>query len=210
MQVRSAIGREFTLATNQVDFAQPERFDLKFINEKGEEERPLIIHRAPLSTHERLIGFLLEHYAGAFPVWLSPEQVRIIPITDAQNEYAKQLEHRLRALEVRATADLDSDRMNAKIRKAQLLKIPYMLVVGEREAQAGAVALRKRDGTQQTLSADEFVAPSAGENLHPRRRFVETRLGCVIPSPFVLKGEGFLIFHTNHASFVSQLTRLHS
>ncbi|WP_041454444.1 threonine--tRNA ligase [Anaerolinea thermophila] len=158
VQVKSAIGREFTLATNQVDFAQPERFDLKFINEKGEEERPLIIHRAPLSTHERLIGFLLEHYAGAFPVWLSPEQVRIIPITDAQNEYAKQLERRLRALEVRATADLDSDRMNAKIRKAQLLKIPYMLVVGEREAQAGAVALRKRDGTQQTLSVDEFVA----------------------------------------------------
>ncbi len=158
VQVKSAIGREFTLATNQVDFAQPERFDLKFINEKGEEERPLIIHRAPLSTHERLIGFLLEHYAGAFPVWLSPEQVRIIPITDGQNEYARSLERRLRGLGVRATADLDSDRMNAKIRKAQLLKIPYMLVVGEREAQAGAVALRKRDGTQQTLSADEFVA----------------------------------------------------
>jgi len=91
-------------------------------------------------------------------VWLSPEQVRIIPITDGQNEYAKQLERRLRGLGVRATADLDSDRMNAKIRKAQLLKIPYMLVVGEREAQAGAVALRKRDGAQQTLSADEFIA----------------------------------------------------
>jgi len=99
VQVKSAIGREFTLATNQVDFAQPERFDLKFTNEKGEEERPLIIHRAPLSTHERLIGFLLEHYAGAFPVWLSPEQVRIIPITDGQNEYAKQLERRLRGRE---------------------------------------------------------------------------------------------------------------
>ena len=91
MQVRSAIGREFSLATNQVDFAQPERFDLNFINEEGQEEQPLFIHRAPLSTHERLIGFLLEHYAGAFPVWLSPEQVRIIPITDNQNEYAQDL-----------------------------------------------------------------------------------------------------------------------
>jgi threonyl-tRNA synthetase len=88
VQVKSAIGREFTLATNQVDFAVPERFDLKFINEEGQEERPLIIHRAPLSTHERMIGFLLEHYAGAFPVWLSPEQVRVIPITDGQNEAA--------------------------------------------------------------------------------------------------------------------------
>jgi len=158
VQVRSAIGREFTIATNQVDFAQPGRFNLTFINEEGQEEQPLCIHRAPLSTHERLIGFLLEHYAGAFPVWLAPEQVRIIPITDNQNEYASALYDRLREMEVRVELDLGADRMNAKIRKAQLMKVPYMLVIGEREAQANAVALRKRDGSQQVMPVDEFVA----------------------------------------------------
>ena len=158
VQVKSAIGREFTLATNQVDFAQSLRFDLKFTNEQGQEERPLIIHRAPLSTHERLIGFLLEHYAGNFPVWLSPEQVRIIPITDNQNEAALALRDQLFALGVRAEADLEGDRMQAKIRKAQLFKVPYMAVMGEREVQAGVVALRKRDGTQQNgLPIGEFV-----------------------------------------------------
>ncbi len=159
VQVKSAIGREFTLATNQVDFAQSLRFDLKFTNEAGQEERPLIIHRAPLSTHERLIGFLLEHYAGIFPVWLSPEQVRIIPITDNQNEAALALQKQLFELGVRAEADLESDRMQAKIRKAQLFKVPYMAVLGEREVQAGTVALRKRDGTQQNnLALADFIA----------------------------------------------------
>jgi threonyl-tRNA synthetase len=158
VQVKSAIGREFTLATNQVDFAQAERFDLKFINEEGKEERPVIIHRAPLSTHERLVGFLLEHYAGAFPVWLSPEHVRIIPITDEQTEAANNLLRALQAAGIRAEADLDSDRMNAKIRKAQLMKVPYMAVLGKREVEGGQVALRKRDGSQATLSVEEFVA----------------------------------------------------
>jgi len=101
---------------------------------------------------------LLEHYAGAFPVWLSPEQVRIIPITDNQNDYALGLEKRLREAGVRVEADLSADRMNAKIRKAQLFKVPYMLVVGEKEVSAGAVALRRRDGTQQVLPVEEFVA----------------------------------------------------
>jgi threonyl-tRNA synthetase len=158
VQVKSAIGREFSLATNQVDFAQSLRFDLKFTNEEGLEERPLIIHRAPLSTHERLIGFLLEHYAGNFPVWLSPEQVRIIPITDNQNEAALALKQQLFEVGIRAEADLEGDRMQAKIRKAQMLKVPYMAVLGEREVQAGVVALRKRDGTQQNgLAQAEFV-----------------------------------------------------
>ena len=158
VQVKSAIGREFSIMTNQVDFAQPARFDLKFINEEGQEEMPLCIHRAPLGTHERMIGFLLEHYAGAFPVWLSPEQVRIIPITDNQNDYALDLEKRLHAQGVRVEADLTADRMNAKIRKAQLFKVPYMLVVGEKEVSAAAVALRRRDGTQQVLAVEEFIA----------------------------------------------------
>src|SRR5690606_17145011 len=115
VQIWSAIGREFTLATNQVDFAQPARFDLTFLNREGEQETPLCIHRAPLSTHERMIGFLIEHYAGNFPVWLAPEQVRVIPITDTHNEYAESLRCQLADAGVRVQADLGSERMNNKI-----------------------------------------------------------------------------------------------
>jgi threonyl-tRNA synthetase len=159
VQIWSAIGREFTLATNQVDFAVPARFDLKFINREGKEEVPLCIHRAPLSTHERMIGFLLEHYAGAFPPWLAPEQVRVIPITDAQNEYAEKIARRLREEHIRVQADLGSDRMNAKIRDAQRMKVPYMLIVGAKEMEAGRVSLRLRDGSQQNnLELEEFIA----------------------------------------------------
>ncbi|MBI5297550.1 MAG: threonine--tRNA ligase [Chloroflexi bacterium] len=159
LQSWSVIGREFTLATNQVDFAVPERFDLKFINKDGAEEIPLCIHRAPLSTHERMIGFLIEHYAGAFPVWLCPEQVRVIPITDGQNDYAAQITAQLRAEGIRVSADMSSERMNAKIRQAQLMKVPYMLVVGANEMAAGLVSLRARDGSQQNnIALGEFIA----------------------------------------------------
>lgn len=159
VQVWSAIGREFTLPTNQVDFAQPERFDLKFINQNGEDEVPLVIHRAPLSTHERMIGFLIEHYAGNFPVWLAPEQVRVIPITDNHNDYTLSLVRRLRDEGVRAEADLGSERMNAKIRKAQGMKVPYMLVVGDQEMANDAVSLRRRDGSRQDgMPTSEFMA----------------------------------------------------
>ncbi len=158
VQIWSAIGREFTLATNQVDFAVPARFDLKFINRDGQEETPLCIHRAPLSTHERMIGFLIEHYAGNFPVWLSPEQVRVIPITDGQNAYAAQIEAHLKAAGIRASADLSAERMNAKIRAAQLMKVPYMLIIGNHEMQAGTVSLRARDGSQEKdLNLEGFV-----------------------------------------------------
>ncbi len=159
VQIWSAIGREFTLATNQVDFAVPERFDLKYTNHEGKEEIPLCIHRAPLGTHERMIGFLLEHYAGNFPVWLSPDQVRVIPVAEAFNEYAERIASELREAGVRAEADVSNDRMNAKIRAAQLLKIPYMPVVGEKEMSEGTVSLRKRDGTQSNnLPVAEFMA----------------------------------------------------
>src|SRR5512140_1077153 len=158
VQIWSVIGKEFTLATNQVDFAVPARFDLKFINKQGVEEVPLCIHRAPLSTHERLIGFLIEHYGGNFPVWLSPEQVRIIPITDGQNDYAQGIVKQLREAGVRVSADISAQRMNAKIRAAQLMKVPYMLVVGENEQKAGLVSLRARDGSQQKdLQLSEFT-----------------------------------------------------
>jgi threonyl-tRNA synthetase len=159
VQIWSAIGREFSLATNQVDFAVPERFDLKFTNKDGQEEVPLCIHRAPLSTHERMIGFLLEHYAGNFPVWLSPEQARLIPITDGQNEYAEGIVRQLREQGIRASADVSAQRMNAKIRSAQLMKVPYMLVVGENEMKAGQISLRVRDGSQQNnIALAEFIA----------------------------------------------------
>ncbi len=157
VQVWSSIGREFSLATNQVDFAVPPRFDLKFTTSDGNEETPLCIHRAPLGTHERMIGFLLEHYAGKFPVWLAPEQARVIPITDEHNDYAVQLERRLKSAGVRVSSDLGSDRMNAKIRSAQLMQVPYMLVVGDREVEEETVALRRRDGKRQNgLPVGEF------------------------------------------------------
>jgi len=159
VQVWSAIGREFSLMTNQVDFAVPERFDLKFTNREGNEEIPLCIHRAPLSTHERMVGFLIEHYGGNFPVWLSPEQVRVIPITDGQNDYAQSIVKQLRENGIRVHADISAQRMNAKIRQAQLMKVPYMLVVGENEMKAEQVSLRVRDGSQQNnIALGEFIA----------------------------------------------------
>jgi threonyl-tRNA synthetase len=159
VQVWSAIGKEFTLATNQVDFAQPARFDLVYTNRDGQEEIPLCIHRAPLSTHERMIGFLIEHYAGNFPIWLAPEQVRVIPITDAHNANAESIAARLRDQGVRASADTGQERMNAKIRSAQLMKVPYMPVVGDQEAANGTISLRKRDGSRQNdLPVDQFLA----------------------------------------------------
>ena len=154
----SVIGREFSLATNQVDFVQPERFNLTFVNRDGQEETPLCIHRAPLGTHERIIGFLIEHYAGNFPVWLSPEQVRVIPIADAHHDFATDIAARLRKLGIRAQADLSNERMNRKIREAQLMKVPYMPVVGDREMEQGNVSLRKRDRSpQETFSVEAFI-----------------------------------------------------
>ena len=159
VEIFSAIGREFTLATNQVDFAVPPRFDLKYINSEGKEEVPLCIHRAPLGTHERTIGFLIEHFAGNFPVWLAPQQVSVVPITTDHNGYADRVVTQLQAAGVRAQADLGADRMNAKIRAAQLMKIPYMLVVGDQEMQNETVSLRKRDGSRQNdLPVAEFLA----------------------------------------------------
>ncbi len=160
VQIWSAIGREFSLATNQLDFGVPPRFNLTFTNQQGELETPWCIHRAPLGAHERFIGFLIEHYAGNFPVWLAPEQVCVIPITDGQNEYADKIAAQLKAGGVRAQAMLDSDRMQAKIRQAQEMKVPCMLIVGQREAEAGTVSLRKRDGSRQnglSLAAFEVL-----------------------------------------------------
>jgi len=146
VQIWSATGREFSLATNQVDFAVPARFNLTFVNREGKEETPLCIHRAPLGTHERMIGFLIEHYAGAFPLWLAPVQAALIPIADRHIEPAQRAAARLAEAGLRVQVDDGPERMNAKIRNAQLRKIPYMLVLGDREAAEGAVAVRLRSG----------------------------------------------------------------
>jgi threonyl-tRNA synthetase len=158
IQIYSAIGREFTLATNQVDFAQAERFDLTFTNEKNEKERPLIIHRAPLSTHERFIGFLLEHYAGNLPVWLSPKQVSVLPISDKYVPYAQKLVDILKNADIRALFDDRNEKIGKKIRDAELKKIPYMLVVGEQEMQEESVSVRKHgEGDKGKVSISAFI-----------------------------------------------------
>lgn len=164
IQIWSAIGREFTIATNQVDFAQAERFDLSFTNEKNEKERPLIIHRAPLSTHERFIGFLLEHYAGKFPVWLAPEQVAVLPISDKYLDYAKEVQAQLRQNGLEATLDQRPEKIGKKIRDTELRKVPYMLIVGEKEAAENTVAIRRQGhGDQGAKILSEFVAQVMAE-----------------------------------------------
>lgn len=155
VQIRSAIGREFTLATNQLDFAQPGRFDLEYVDEDGSRKTPLCLHRAPLSTHERLIGFLIEHFAGDFPLWLAPEQVRIVPIADRHNDYALKLKERFFDAGLRAEADLRGERMNAKVRDAELYKVPYTVIVGDKELENNAVSFRSRKEAEQKGIATE-------------------------------------------------------
>ncbi len=145
VQVWSSIGREFTLATNQVDFAVPARFGLEFTTAENEKETPLCIHRAPLGTHERFIGFLIEHFAGKFPVWMAPEQVRILPISEKHLKYAGTILRKAQAAGMRVTLDDSADKIGAKIRLAQLAKIPYMLIIGQKEAEEKTVSVRSRD-----------------------------------------------------------------
>ena len=148
VEVWSAIGRQFTIATNQVDFAVPGRFGLTYTNAAGEEETPICIHRAPLGTHERFIGFLIEHYAGAFPVWLAPVQAVVLPIAERHAEYGTQLHQQLLAAGIRAELDAASETLNKRIRQAQTQKVPYMLIAGDREIEEGKVAIRQRSGAQ--------------------------------------------------------------
>jgi threonyl-tRNA synthetase len=144
VQIWSIIGREFTLATNQVDFAQGKRFNLSFTNKDNEPETPLIIHRAPLGTHERFIGFLLEHYAGKFPVWLAPLQAKILPISDKFMPYAQEVLAELRKAGVRAEIDDRNEKIGKKIRDTEMMKVPYMLVIGEKEASESQLSIRRQ------------------------------------------------------------------
>ncbi len=164
VQVWSAIGREFTLATNQVDFAVPARFGLSFRNANNELETPICIHRAPLGTHERFIGFLIEHYAGNFPLWMAPKQVTILPISEKYNQYAKNVSRLLNNSDIRALVDERDEKIGKKIRDAEIKKIPFMLIVGEKEEQENAVAVRKHgQGDQGSLTVDEFIASVRAE-----------------------------------------------
>jgi threonyl-tRNA synthetase len=146
IQIRDWLGREETLSTIQIDFHLPERFELRYIGEDSAEHRPVIIHRGVISTMERMMAYLIELYAGAFPLWLAPVQATVIPIADRHTPYAQQVAEELRAAGFRVEVDERSERMQAKIRDAQLQKVPYMLVVGDREAEAHAAAVRLRSG----------------------------------------------------------------
>ncbi|HZI00849.1 MAG TPA: threonine--tRNA ligase [Flavisolibacter sp.] len=159
VQIYSVIGREFTLATNQVDFSQGRSFKLHYTTEDNRTETPLIIHRAPLGTHERFIGFLLEHYAGKLPVWLSPVQVKILPISDKFMDYAKDLLKKLKKADIRAEIDDRQEKIGKKIRDTELARVPYMLVVGEKEMNEGKVSIRRQGkGDLGAKSAEEFMA----------------------------------------------------
>lgn len=158
VQVWSAIGREFTLATNQVDFAQGKSFKLEFTNQNNEAETPLIIHRAPLGTHERFIGFLLEHYAGKFPLWLAPVQVKILPISDKFLEYSKNVLNKLKIADIRAEIDERSEKIGKKIRDTELMKVPYMIVIGEKEVNEEIISVRRQGkGDMGSKNSDEFI-----------------------------------------------------
>jgi threonyl-tRNA synthetase len=158
-QVTDAIGRIWQLGTVQLDYALPERFDLSYIGADNAEHRPVMIHRAILGSIERFFGIIIEHFAGAFPLWLAPVQARVLPVSEKFLDYANSVAARLSAAGLRAEADQSNEKLGAKIRSAQLAKIPYMLIVGEKEAEAGNVSLRKRGtGDQGAVGIDELIS----------------------------------------------------
>jgi threonyl-tRNA synthetase len=158
VQIKNVLGKEDTIATCQIDFYSPERFDLTFINEKGEQERPVIIHRAVMGSFERFFAFLIEKTAGAFPLWLSPVQVKLLPISDQHASYAASIAARLRAAHIRVEIDSRDETLGKKIRQAKLDKVPYFLVLGERELAEEKVKIESRDhGDLGTSSIDNFI-----------------------------------------------------
>ncbi|MGN0887089.1 MAG: threonine--tRNA ligase [Candidatus Spyradenecus sp.] len=158
MKIKDALGREWQLGTIQFDFNLPERFHLTYTGADGAEHQPYMVHRALLGSLERFFGILIEHYAGAFPTWLAPVQAKVLPITDAQHEAAKAVLSKLAAADLRVEADWSNDKIGAKIRKATMAKIPYMLVLGGREAEAGLVAVRSREkGDLGTMTPEAFI-----------------------------------------------------
>jgi threonyl-tRNA synthetase len=151
LKIKDALGREWQMTTIQFDFNLPERFDMTFVDKDGQQKRPYMVHRALLGSLERFFGVMIEHFGGAFPVWIAPEQVAVIPVGEAFNDYAKKVAGELKARELRVSTELGEERMNAKIRDCQGRKIPYMIVVGQKEADEGTVSVRLRDGRQLPL-----------------------------------------------------------
>ncbi len=169
VQVWSAIGREFTLATNQVDFAVPKRFDLVYTDKDGTAKTPLCIHRAPLGTHERFLGFLIEHYGGNFPLWLAPVQVKVIPIGEAHIASAEKIHNMLRDSMIRSELDLSNDGFGKKVRNAKTARIPYFIIIGDKDMQSDKVTLENRDrGQVGQLSREEVLAQLMSENKERR------------------------------------------
>lgn len=156
VQVWSAIGREFTLATNQVDFAVPARFDLTYTGKDGKAETPLCIHRAPLGTHERFIGFLIEHFAGKFPTWLSPLQVAIVPVKETHEVGAQDIANKMKEFFIRTDVITNGDSLGKRIHAAKKLHTPYVIVLGDKEIASGNLTIEKRDGTKMEMTGDEF------------------------------------------------------
>ncbi len=168
-QVRDALRREFTNNTVQVDYQLPKKFDLEYVAEDGSRQRPVLVHRGAFGAFERMTAYLIEHYAGAFPTWLHPTQVIVIPITDAQQDYAREVADRLNSLRLRVEVDNRSERMQRKIRDAQARKVPYMAIVGAREAETGHLNIRDRSGKQVDTSLESFASMVASEVAERRR-----------------------------------------
>ena len=168
VQIKDAIGREFSLSTNQIDFLLPERFGLEYVTSEQTMERPVMLHRAPIGSMERFMAYLIEHYGGAFPVWLAPVQLVFIPIADRHLEAVTKLAHRFRDKDLRVEVDGRAERMQAKIRNAQLQKVPYMAVVGDKELEAGTLNIRRREGGDQvSVSIDQFLGQLEEESRLP-------------------------------------------
>ena len=158
VQIKTAIGHDITISTCQLDFLLPQRFELEYIGEDGKAHRPIVIHRAILGTFDRFIAFLIEETKGAFPTWLAPVQVKVLPISDSHKEYAEKVRMELEKKDVRVEVDDRNEKIGYKIREAQLQKIPYMLVVGDKEVEANAVGVRSRsDGDIGAMPINEFV-----------------------------------------------------
>jgi len=159
IKIRDSLGRSWQCSTIQVDFNEPERFDISYIGQDGEKHQPIMVHRALLGSLERFFGVLIEHYAGAFPLWLAPVQVHIIPITDKQLEYAESVQQKLLAADIRCKLDDRSEKVGYKIHDAESQKIPYMLIVGQKEIEAKNVSVRKhREGDKGSMGLDAFIA----------------------------------------------------
>ena len=158
IKMKDCLGREWQMGTVQLDFQLPQRFNLHYIDKDGNKKTPIMVHRALFGSFDRFIGIITEHFAGAFPTWLAPVQVRILPIADSHKEYAEKLKEKLEEYDIRVELDEREEKIGYKIREAQLQKIPYMLIIGDKEVQANAVGVRSRkDGDIGAMSVEDFI-----------------------------------------------------